>query len=57
VRHRPVVEARQLEGARRVVGVCVVDDLPVADPDRLAVLEDRWGLGSSLRRAANVLTG
>jgi 5'-3' exonuclease len=33
--------------------------LPVsdADPDRLAALEARWGLGSSLRRAANVLTG
>ena len=33
--------------------------LPVsgADPDRLAALDARWGLGSSLRRAANVLTG
>ena len=26
-----------------------------ADPDRLAALGDRWGLGSSLRRAASVL--
>ncbi|HEX3388733.1 MAG TPA: 5'-3' exonuclease [Streptosporangiaceae bacterium] len=32
--------------------------LPVsdADPDRLDALDARWGLGSSLRRAANVLT-
>ena len=32
--------------------------LPVsdADPDRLTALDSRWGLGSSLRRAANLLT-
>lgn len=32
--------------------------LPVsdADPDRLGALDARWGLGSSLRRAANVLS-
>jgi hypothetical protein len=36
----------------------VASRLPVsdADPDQLAALEARWGLGSSLRRAANVLT-
>ena len=34
-------------------------DLPVtgADPERLAALDERWGLGSSLRRAASVLAG
>jgi 5'-3' exonuclease len=37
----------------------VAGRLPVsdADPDRLAALDARWGLGSSLRRAANVLAG
>ena len=36
----------------------VLGRLPVsgADPDRLTALDARWGLGSSLRRAANVLT-
>ena len=37
----------------------VAGRLPVsaADPDRLAALDARWGLGSSLRRAASVLAG
>jgi hypothetical protein len=37
----------------------VAGRLPVsaADPDRLAALDARWDLGSSLRRAASVLAG
>jgi hypothetical protein len=30
--------------------------LTPADPDRLAALDERWDLGSSLRRALNALT-
>jgi hypothetical protein len=37
----------------------VAGRLPVSDtdPERLAALDARWDLGSSLRRAATVLAG
>jgi 5'-3' exonuclease len=65
---RPKLEAARgyLDAAIPVVRVAadapvpeVAGQLPVsaADPERLAVLDARWDLGSSLRRAASVLAG
>ena len=50
----PVVQVAADAPVPDVAGRLPVSD---ADPGRLAALGDRWGLGSSLRRAATVLAG
>jgi len=65
---RPKVAAARgyLEVAPAVVRVATDAPVPsvdgtlpltLADPDRLAALDERWDLGSSLRRAVTALTG
>jgi 5'-3' exonuclease len=65
---RPKLAAARDYLTAAVPVVRVADDAPVpevtgrlpvsdADPDRLAALDARWGLGSSLRRAASTLSG
>jgi 5'-3' exonuclease len=50
----PVVRVAGDAPVPEVTGRLPVSD---ADPDRLAALDARWGLGSSLRRAASMLSG
>ncbi len=50
----PVVRVAADAPVPEVTGCLPVSD---ADPERLAALDARWGLGSSLRRAANALEG